>query len=291
MNISLYVPCYNAAEHLPRCLEGILAQTHRPDEILLVDDGSRDASREIAAQYPQVSVLRHERNRGLSTARNTAFAAARNEWVAALDADCVPQPRWLASLVARAERGDVAGVGGKLVETVLDSVGDRWRRQHLSQDWGDTPLDHPPFLFGNNTLLRKSAVLSVGGYDERLRTNGEDVDLSRKLRQAGHSLAYDSVAEVRHLRRDTFASALATYWRYRRDHTTQTTLSDVWRNWRYRHFGCARQVLVEDLRHRRVEFLPMDVWMFVYFPWLDLREAAKTAAPTRGQMLAAAKLK
>lgn len=288
MRISVYIPCYNAAEYLARCIEGVLTQTLAADEVLVVDDGSRDASLHIAARYPHVRILRHEMNKGLSAARNTAFQAARNEWVAALDADCVAQPQWLEALARRAEKGDVSGVCGRLVETVLDTVGDRWRQQHLRQDWGDLPSDLPAFLFGNNTLLRKSAVAAAGGYDERLRTNGEDVDLSGKLRRAGHCLSYQPDALVHHLRHDTGATALATYWRYRRNHVARTTWHDVWSNCRYQHFGSARRLLGEDLRTRRLEFLPLDLWMFVYFPWLDLREAMKAVPQAPVQKLSEA---
>ena len=164
---------------------------------------------------------------------------------------------------------------GRLFDSVLDTIGDRWRAAHLNQDWGLTPSDAPAFLFGNNTLLRRSAVLAAGGYDERLRTNGEDVDISRKLLAAGHKLSYQADAVVHHLRRDSAASALATYWRYRRNHAAHATRGDVWRNWRYQHFGSARQVLADDLRAGRFEFLALDAWMFLYFPWLDWREAQK----------------
>ena len=149
--VSVYVPCYNAGPYLARVIEGLLAQTLRPDEILIVDDGSRDNSLEIAARYP-VTIVRHERNRGLAAARNTAFRNARNELVAALDADCVAQPDWLEKLVARLGRENLAGVGGRLIESVQDSLADRWRAQHMPQHWGEAPLVNPRFLFGNNTI-------------------------------------------------------------------------------------------------------------------------------------------
>ena len=96
--ISVYIPAYNVAEFLPKSIECLLAQTLTPDEILVVDDGSRDASAEIATRYSKVTLIRHEQNRGLAAARNTAFRSARNEFIASLDADCVADPggspRW-----------------------------------------------------------------------------------------------------------------------------------------------------------------------------------------------------
>src|SRR5215831_14943417 len=82
--ISVYIPAYNVADYLPRCLEALFAQTLPPDEILVIDDGSRDASAEIASKYPSVALIHHGTNKGLGAARNTATRAARNELVASL---------------------------------------------------------------------------------------------------------------------------------------------------------------------------------------------------------------
>jgi GT2 family glycosyltransferase len=70
--VSVYIPCYNVANYLAPVLEGALQQTLPPDEILVIDDGSKDQTCEIAARYP-VTIVRHERNRGLAAARNTGI--------------------------------------------------------------------------------------------------------------------------------------------------------------------------------------------------------------------------
>ena len=98
--VSVYIPAYNSAEFLSRAIDGLLAQTFPANEILVIDDGSRDATAEIAARYPGVTLVRHPHNSGLGAARNTGFRTARNELVASLDADCVPDPGWLAGLSA-----------------------------------------------------------------------------------------------------------------------------------------------------------------------------------------------
>jgi GT2 family glycosyltransferase len=275
--VSLYVPCYNAEPYLAPVLEGIFAQTLRPDEVLVVDDGSKDRTVEIAARFP-VTVIRHERNRGLAAARNTAFQQARNELVAALDSDCVPQPDWLERLAACLEEPKIAAAGGKLIEAVQESIADRWRAAHVGQDRGDEPLRNPPLVFGNNILLRKSVVMKAGGYDERLATNGEDLDMSTRIGALGHDTYYDPGAVVHHLRRDTVGSILETYWRYRRDYYTPVTWPKLWRNFRYQYLGGARQEFQQDWRRRRFELLWMDALMLLYFPYCDLRQWWRDAA-------------
>src|SRR6516162_6327317 len=74
--VTAYIPAYNVSEYLARTIEGLLAQTHAFDEILVIDDGSHDNSAEIASRYPQVTLIKHPVNKGLSAARNTALRAA-----------------------------------------------------------------------------------------------------------------------------------------------------------------------------------------------------------------------
>ena len=284
--ISVYIPAYNAAEFLSRALDGLLAQTLPPDQILVIDDGSRDATCAIAARYPGVTLVRHEGNRGLAAARNTAFHAARNEFVASLDADCVPDPAWLASLLPPLADPRVAGAGGLLIEGVQRSMADRWRRAHMRQDWGEAPLRNPEFLFGCNNLFRKSAVLEAGGYDERMRTNGEDADLSQRLRARGWELAYEPPARATHLRRDTVRSVLDAYWRWWRfgvrAYSSGVKLRSVlghalFVHFRYTFLGLLRS----DLRARRFALLGLDLLALAYFPYRDFRLwLAAQSAPT-----------
>ncbi|MFB2896042.1 glycosyltransferase family 2 protein [Aerosakkonemataceae cyanobacterium BLCC-F50] len=212
--VSLYVPCYNVEKFISRCIEGILNQTYPVDEILIIDDGSKDKTVEIASQYP-VRIIKHEVNKGLSAGRNTGWQNARNELVASLDADCVADSHWLENLVATIEENSqIALVGGRLVEIVQESIADRWRKVHMTQDWGDLRVDNPTFIYGNNNVIRKSAVEKIAGYDEKLRTNGEDVDISSRLSEKGYKLVYQPSAIVSHLRQDNLPSILDTYWRY-----------------------------------------------------------------------------
>jgi len=275
LKVSIYIPCYNVEKWVARCIEGVLRQTHRVDEILIIDDGCQDRTIEIASQYP-VRTVRHERNRGLAAARNTGFRNAGNELVAALDADLVPEANWLENLVKCFEDEKVGGAGGRLVEMVLDSVADKWRKAHMTQDWGDSHVINPPFMFGNNSIIRKSVVQDVGWYDERFRTAGEDADLSRRIRAKGYNLIYEPGAVVRHFRHDSVGSILDAYWRYWRfgscAYFGNITLKAVLRNLWYSHFRWHFvRVLRQDWRYKNYELLWLDVLLLMYMPYRDLR--------------------
>jgi glycosyltransferase involved in cell wall biosynthesis len=99
MKLTVYIPCCNAAQFIAGTIRALLEQTRPPDELLIIDDGSTDNTAEIASRFP-VRVIRHEKNRGLAAARNTAFANAGHEFVGAVDADVLPDATSLEYLLA-----------------------------------------------------------------------------------------------------------------------------------------------------------------------------------------------
>lgn len=288
--VTLYVPCYNAERYIAACIEGVLAQTRRPDEILVIDDGSKDHTAEIASRYP-VKIMRHDQNRGLAAARNTAFRNARHELVAALDADCVPEPDWLARLLRHFADTNVVGANGRLEEAVLTSVADRWRKEHMPQHWGDAPVRNPRFLFGADTIYRKSSVLEAGGYDERCRTNGEDVELSARISARGGVTIYDPEARVQHQRHDGVASILDTYWRWRQPALEAMpggiTLGWVLRTAWSQHVRGQLSMARRDLRAGRAALVPLDLLCSLYMPYRDLRFFWNTRKAARPRQIPA----
>lgn len=88
--ISIIVPVYNAEKHLKRCLDSIICQTYKNLEIIIVDDGSEDGSGEICNKYAEhderVRVI-HQKNQGVSSARNAALEVSRGEYIAFVDSD------------------------------------------------------------------------------------------------------------------------------------------------------------------------------------------------------------
>jgi len=275
-DITVYIPAYNVARFLPTAIESLLAQTLAPAEIVVIDDGSKDDSASVAQRYPQVTVARHERNSGLAAARNTAFRVARGEFVASLDADCVAEPTWLEKLSQHLTAVKIAGAGGFLREGVQNSIADRWRAAHMRQEWGATPVRNPKFLFGCNNIFKRAAVLEAGGYDETMRTNGEDCELSRQLYARNWELIYDPAAQATHLRCDSVKSVLDTYWRWWKSgvnaYAAGISLRSVVGHALFVHFRHNfLELFTRDLRARRFELLPLDVLLLAYLPYRDFR--------------------
>ena len=87
-SVAVIIPVYNREDYLREALDSVFAQTRPADEVIVVDDGSTDASADVAASYPGVTLIRQV-NRGVSEARNNAVRAATSEWIAFLDSDDV----------------------------------------------------------------------------------------------------------------------------------------------------------------------------------------------------------
>lgn len=107
--ISVIIPVYNVEEYLRECVDSVLKQTYEAFEVILVDDGSTDASGDICDSYVEkdarIRVI-HQENQGLSGARNAGFASANGMYVYFLDSDDWILPESLEELVDKAQRED-----------------------------------------------------------------------------------------------------------------------------------------------------------------------------------------
>lgn len=282
LKISVYVPCYNAERTIGACLASLIAQRRKPDEILLVDDGSTDRSLDIAKRYPGVKIIQHAVNKGLATARNSGIRFSKGDLIASIDSDCAADPFWLQILEAEMERNPaLSGVAGAVNESERGTIPDRWRTYHMAQHYGKKVVENPRFLFGANTVFRRGALEAAGSYPSKLRTNGEDLEICKRIymRVPDAQLRYQPKAYVHHLRRDTFRSLANTYWRY------QTYVS--WARPEPRNIGrSARQTgrllkqlwcnqLVWDLRQKRREGLLIALYFSFVLPWLQIKQHLK----------------
>ncbi len=170
--VSVIIPAYNEARDLPRCLATLRDQTHRPAEIIVVDDGSTDATADIARSFAGVTLL-HGDHHGSGAARNTGAAAATGDVLAFLDADMRFARDFLAYLVAPIAAG---AVGSFHALEYVANTGERWARLwNLNQRLPPT-RKHPPGVPDRQAVfraVRRDAFLAVngfvaGGYDDDL---------------------------------------------------------------------------------------------------------------------------
>jgi anaerobic magnesium-protoporphyrin IX monomethyl ester cyclase len=261
-SVTLYIPCFNAEKTLARCLESVKAQTYPIDEVIVIDDGSKDRTAAIAHSFG-VRVISQGRNLGLGVTRNRAAKEARNE--------CVAEPDWLERLMKHFEDKAVVGACGKLVEKNQATLADAWRAVHMPQHWGEERITNPYFLFGADNVYRKSALLEIGLFDERHRTNFEDVDMGIRLSRAGKKSIYDPSAIALHLKTDTPMSAIRAYycW-YSPNYPEPRTLRNLAHRW-WIYCGDFCNMLRKDLQARRYDFSSMDLLLWLYRTGFDTK--------------------
>jgi glycosyltransferase involved in cell wall biosynthesis len=207
--VSVIVCSYNADRTLAACLDSLQRLNYPDYEVILVDDGSLDTTPQIAFLRSNVRCFRHERNLGLSLARNTGLAAATGEIVAFTDADCRADEDWLYFLVSDLLQGDFVGMGGPnllppedspVAAVVMASPGGP---AHVMLT--DRQAEHIP---GCNMAFFKSVLDEIGGFDPLFHAAGDDVDLCWRLERAGHKIGFSPAAFVWHYRRSTVRAYL-----------------------------------------------------------------------------------
>jgi GT2 family glycosyltransferase len=216
--VSVVVVTWNGLHHLRRCLPLVLDQALPGGahlELLVVDNASTDGSREylarLAQQDARLRPILNERNLGFSAPNNTAFRAARGEFVATLNNDTLPQPGCLVALL-EAARSDarIGSVASRMVFAhapgIVQSAGIAIDRAGIAWDrLVGRPVDEaeggPIEVFGASAgaaLYRRAMLEELGGFDERFFMYLEDVDLAWRARLAGWRAVYAPAAVVHH---------------------------------------------------------------------------------------------
>ncbi|MDE2489565.1 MAG: glycosyltransferase family 2 protein [Elusimicrobia bacterium] len=185
--VSVVIPVYNGAATIERAVRSALAQTLRDLEVVVVDDGSTDATPEVLARIsdPRLRVVR-QANAGRSRARNVAVREARAPYVAMLDADDLAYPDRLARQAALLDaRPEIALCGTWADWIEPDGTKREWRQPVEPEDVRSAMLRSNCFIH-STVMVRKEAFEEAGGYDERL-VFSEDYDLFLRLvaRHAG----------------------------------------------------------------------------------------------------------
>ena len=207
--VSVVVTTYNKAPYVAEAIASVLAQTRAPDQVIVVDDGSTDGTREILRRYDGLELHLRE-NGGVSAARNAGLAAATGELVAFLDGDDIWEAEYLEAQIGAALRHPSAGL---VVADGIQFSADGVLRDSLllgelhALVYGQGGADevcgrfYRPLLRGSTigttsqAMLRARAARDVGGFDEALPV-AEDWDLYLRI-AARHDVAFVKRSLVR----------------------------------------------------------------------------------------------
>jgi len=208
--VSIIIPTYNRRQSISRSIESVLNQTYRDFELIIVDDGSTDNTKELVADFndERIRYVRHEENKGEAAARNTGIKAARCDYIAYQDSD----DEWLPEKLARQI---------ELLENASPEVGviytgfwkaENHKRTYVPFSWvsqknGDI---HKELLKGNFigspvVLIKKECFNKVGLFDEKLR-NLVDWEMWLRVSKYYHFKCIDEPLVIAHYHSDNVSS-------------------------------------------------------------------------------------
>ena len=190
--ISIIVPCYNSAETIKKCISHIQQSLQNYDDnidykLIVVNDGSQDNTANILKTIDGITVITHEKNRGLSCARNSGIKNQDSEYLVFIDSDIFVLPDWFTIMLNYIKQNsNVIGVTGNLLlpkgknDSPLDSYLFSSYRGAKNID-NNVPLSYKWFVF-SNTIIKTSILQSIDFFDETLeKYGGEDTEMAIRI--------------------------------------------------------------------------------------------------------------
>jgi GT2 family glycosyltransferase len=226
--LTVTIATYNGRELLGTVLDSVAKQSFRDFRVVVVDDASTDGTSDwLAYHWPEIEVIVHPANRGVTATLNTCLRSGRGELVALLNNDVELDPNCVAELVRELEANPgAAATAAKLIDfndrDVIDGAGDvySWsgqanRRGHGERDVGQYDRAQPIFgACGGAAMYRRSALDAVGLLDEDFFAFYEDVDWSFRAQLQGYSCRYVPTAIAYHIGSATVGQGVTDFMLY-----------------------------------------------------------------------------
>lgn len=205
MKVDVIIPAGDEERHIGDCLAALREQSYPAEllRVIVVADGSRDRTAEIAARY-EVMVLTQAR-RGPGAARNAALLAGNGELIASLDAHCIVERDWVAAMVDAFTDERLGAAQGTIENASDHSRVQRWlertgalSNERLTQATVEGKGEFLPWVLSGNTVYRRRALEEAGNFETRLRSC-EDVDMAWRILLRGYRLVAVPSARALHL--------------------------------------------------------------------------------------------
>jgi glycosyltransferase involved in cell wall biosynthesis len=191
--VSIVIPAYNEEGSIGDCLDSVCNQDYPREryEVILLDNGSSDSTREIAEKYP-CEIYTYPKDR-IGALRNRGIVHAKGDIVGFIDADCVAKPCWLISAVTELKETNTAAVGGKALRK--SSAGWVERAWALDKELVRSPVST---LATGSFIAKKKVLEKVSGFNEKVMA-GEDTELTQRLSDLNYTLILLPNCAVVHL--------------------------------------------------------------------------------------------
>jgi len=205
--ISVIIPVYNGEKTIGSCLDSLLNQVRKPDEIIVIDDSSSDRTKDIVKKHRHVIML-EQMHKGPAAARNFGAKKAKGDILLFTDADCTLHENWVSEMAKPFDDKAIVGVQGRY-STTQKSVIARFVQLEIEDRYDRMKrFKHIDFIGSYSAGYKKDIFIRSGGFDETFPVaSGEDPELSFKLAKAGHKMVFNDKAIVYH----NHVTSLGTY--------------------------------------------------------------------------------
>ncbi len=224
--LSIVIPNWNGARFLPTCLDSLQKQTYPETEIILVDNASTDGSQALLERdYPWVTLIALDTNRGFTGACNAGIEAAHGEFIALLNNDTEVAPGWVLAVVdAFTRHPDAGSVASKMLlfdqRDHFHTAGDYFTVDGRAGNRGvwekdEGQFDREDYVFsacGGSAVYRRAMLDQIGRLDDDFFFSGEDVDIGWRAQLAGWRCLYTPAAIVYHRLSATGGGVTASYY-------------------------------------------------------------------------------
>ncbi len=261
--ISVIIPNWNGAHHLPVCLDSLQRQTYPHVEIIVVDNGSRDESLDVLTHYPGARTLALGENRGFTGACNAGFRAAQGDIQVLLNNDTEADSGWLEAVAAAFDAHPEVGlVASKMLlfdqRDTFHTAGDYVTPDGLAHNRGvwqkdEGQYDRAAYVFsacGGSAAYRQTMLDVIGLLDDDFFFSFEDVDLAWRAQLAGWRCLYVPDAIVYHKLKASGGGVTASFHdgRNRIYTLVKNYPADLWRMYWRSVLGAQLELAWEALR-------------------------------------------
>jgi GT2 family glycosyltransferase len=220
--VSIIIPTFNRLAELERCLESIgrMNRSGFNVELIIVNDGGAapdDQRLTSLANGVELHLLSQPQS-GPAAARNLGVRAARGDWFAFIDDDCLLPSDWPARVSDAIRRHPGSMIGGRTVNDLTTnafSEASQTLVEYVYEYYNIQSRQRTPMFASNNMLVPAAPLKALGGFDERFRT-AEDRELCRRWNDAGHATVYEPGVVVLHAHDLNMASMLRQHFAYGR---------------------------------------------------------------------------
>ncbi len=215
--ISFVIPVLNGEKYIAECLKHIESEMQAGDEIIVVDNGSTDATHDIVAAHPRARLIEHPKVT-IAGLRNRGAEASKGDVLAFIDSDCLLKPGWRAG-VDKELSSDSVQVTGSTCDLPLQPT---W----VEQAWAPAIVKSSRevgYINSANLVIRRDAFVAVNGFNESLKTD-EDYDIAFRMRRNGAKVIESPEIRAIHL-----GSAKTLRQFYQRQKRNATSIVDTWR--------------------------------------------------------------